>query len=314
MDFANLKSLTIPEGEVAEITCNGVLLWKGGYTNIIETVGYTNGKRLSTSTGELKDATGYTTTGLIDITNATKPTIIRTSGVDFSQSYSAIVSYEADGTTPKYMVLVSNLISAGHATLDANGNLTLNVTTWISSAICLRLCGYGDGANLIVTINEEIDGYTNLAEPLPNNTTDTTKWVNGYRFSSSGISAQSGTTLTNPIACKAGDVIRIKGVTFRNSTDRYSLHFVRVSDSADVTQNEYFNGNTVVGAYTILQYDGVENGVYKYTLPSQTAYAIKDIRFAMPTPTDVSAVIITVNEEIDSSNSYNNLADTDSSD
>lgn len=30
MDFANLKSLTIPEGEVAEITCNGVLLWSAG--------------------------------------------------------------------------------------------------------------------------------------------------------------------------------------------------------------------------------------------------------------------------------------------
>lgn len=27
MDFANLKSLTIPEGEVAEITCDGVVLW-----------------------------------------------------------------------------------------------------------------------------------------------------------------------------------------------------------------------------------------------------------------------------------------------
>lgn len=30
MDFANLKSLTIPEGEVAEINCNGVLLWSAG--------------------------------------------------------------------------------------------------------------------------------------------------------------------------------------------------------------------------------------------------------------------------------------------
>lgn len=126
-----------------------------GPTNVIDKVGYTDGKRLSTSTGELKDGTGYTTTGVIDITNATTPTIIRTSGVDFSQSQSAVVSYEADGTTAINKGLVSGLVGTS-ATLDANGNLTLNATVWGSANVRLRLCGYGSGENLIVTINEEI--------------------------------------------------------------------------------------------------------------------------------------------------------------
>jgi hypothetical protein len=42
MDFANLKSLTIPEGEVAEITCNGVTLWKA--------ITFTNQVPISTDT------------------------------------------------------------------------------------------------------------------------------------------------------------------------------------------------------------------------------------------------------------------------
>lgn len=46
MDFANLKSLTIPEGEVAEITCNGVLLWKGGYTNLVPLSTEADGKTI----------------------------------------------------------------------------------------------------------------------------------------------------------------------------------------------------------------------------------------------------------------------------
>ena len=35
MDFANLKSLTIPEGEVVSITVGGVEIWKSGYTNLV---------------------------------------------------------------------------------------------------------------------------------------------------------------------------------------------------------------------------------------------------------------------------------------
>ena len=34
IDFSNVKSLKIPEGEVAKIECNGVVLWQAGQTNL----------------------------------------------------------------------------------------------------------------------------------------------------------------------------------------------------------------------------------------------------------------------------------------
>ena len=142
-------------------------------------------------------------------------------------------------------------------------------------------------------------GYTNLAEPLPNNTTDTTKWVNGYRFSSTGISAQSGTTLSNDTSVTFGDVIRIKGVTLRNSVDRWRFGF-EMSDTGEMYYNYgYYTTNAVAGVITYLTYNGYENGVYTYTVTSEThGHTPKSFRFAMPTPTDPSSVIITVNEEI----------------
>ena len=33
MDFSNVETLTIPEGEVTEIYCDGVMLWESGNTN-----------------------------------------------------------------------------------------------------------------------------------------------------------------------------------------------------------------------------------------------------------------------------------------
>ena len=155
----------------------------------------------------------------------------------------------------------------------------------------------------IITINEEIVDeplpYINLAEPDPDNTTDTTKWVNGYKISSTGISAQSGTTLSNPIPITFGDVIRIKGVTLRDSVDRYEIIITR-ADGTDIPVLGYYTVNLVNGAITYLTYNGYENGVYTYTVTSETfGHTPKSFRFAMPTPTDINDVIITVNQPIE---------------
>ena len=133
--------------------------------------------------------------------------------------------------------------------------------------------------------------YTNLAEPLPENTTDTTKWVNGYRFSSSGISAQSGTTVSNTISCKNGDVIRIKGVTLREGTDRIQI----IGNDFGNDAVAYFNNGYTVGDNTYVSYDGLIDGVYTFAVKHEN---ITGFRFAMPTPADANSVIVTVNEEI----------------
>lgn len=57
MDFSNLKSLTIPEGEVAEITCGGVVLWKSGYTNLVPLSTEADGKTIYNGGKGYKD--GY---------------------------------------------------------------------------------------------------------------------------------------------------------------------------------------------------------------------------------------------------------------
>lgn len=148
-------------------------------------------------------------------------------------------------------------------------------------------------------------GYTNLAEPLPNNTTDTSKWVNGYRFGSSGTPsaeyAGTPSTLSNMIACKFGDIIRVKGTTLRTGSDRTVIYANNNSTGDPGHFTGYFNTNLIIGIITYLEYLGLENGVYTfrcYDGSNPGAHIITGFRFAMPTPTNPEDVIITVNEEI----------------
>lgn len=76
MDFSNVKSVTIPEGEVKRIEANGVLLWKSGYTNLVLTsttdpggtaiyngTGWYDGMRWSSSGGKASSQPGGRLTG-----------------------------------------------------------------------------------------------------------------------------------------------------------------------------------------------------------------------------------------------------------
>ena len=129
-------------------------------------------------------------------------------------------------------------------------------------------------------------GYENKAQPLPNNKTDTELWVNDYRFSSGGIAAETGTTICNYIACKVGDVVRVKGANFRVNQDRYSLR------KADKTANGAAYVSNPNASYATVNKVG---DIYEFTIvKADTAF----IRFAFQTPTDASQAIITVNEEI----------------
>ena len=77
MDFANLKSLSIPEGEAKEIYSGDVLLWKGGYTNILDTIGYDDGYRCRTSGVTLGALEGATAFRWYDCSNLTETDVIR---------------------------------------------------------------------------------------------------------------------------------------------------------------------------------------------------------------------------------------------
>lgn len=134
-------------------------------------------------------------------------------------------------------------------------------------------------------------GYTNQAEPLPSNTTDTSKWVNGYRITSSAISEQAGTTVSNSIVCKEGDTIRIKGVSLRSNTDRFQVAYTKADGSKAY---EYNYWNATGNLFSCVE----SNGMYVVTMKERADYTTTALRFAMPTPADANSVIITVNEEI----------------
>lgn len=155
-------SISSVTGDIV-ITAAAVAIPTGpAYTNIIDTVGYTNDTRVSTSSGELRTgATGYTSTGIIDLTPYAKPRVLRTKGVDFrhaNYNYCAIAFFsDANGTFSKGYSLASGsgIIGHGDSTVDAEGNMTLSGGNFAGYDY-VRFCGYGDGANLIVTVNEEI--------------------------------------------------------------------------------------------------------------------------------------------------------------
>lgn len=182
MDFANLKSLTIPEGEVASITCNGAVLWQG-YTNQVpistETAGgttifnsgkgYKEGYRLSSS-GTEKTQSGAVVTGFIP---AKRGDIIRmkgaTWGTTVSGGYSYIVTYNASGAKLHHANKyendskangISNAAGISYTssiTTDANGVTTFNLVFDDTKEVeYIRISATGKGADMIVTVNEEI--------------------------------------------------------------------------------------------------------------------------------------------------------------
>lgn len=185
MDFANLKSLTILEGDVQEIYSGNVLLWKGGYTNQVPisteiaggtTIfnsgkGYREGYRLSSSGAE-KSQSGAVVTGFIP---AKRGDIIRmkgaTWGTTVSEGYCYIVAYGTNGGklyhANKHMnsTINNNIsnqvgvdLSNSSIITDSNGVTTFNIVWTGSTEIAyIRISATGNGADMIVTINEEIE-------------------------------------------------------------------------------------------------------------------------------------------------------------
>lgn len=139
-----------------DIVITAVAEKQASYTNIIDTIGYEDNMRLSTSSGTTKSASGGVTTGLIDISSYSYPVTIRTKGVDFSKNENrcAIAIYtNATGTLNKSDFICNFTDNNITISFDSSGNLTMTVT---GTHKYFKLCGIGSGANLIVTVNEEI--------------------------------------------------------------------------------------------------------------------------------------------------------------
>ena len=191
MIFANVKKLLVPEGQVKQIDSGGIVLWKSGHTNLVPASidsdgsifngkGYRDGYRLSSS-GGLSSMSGGCVTGFIPVRSAD---LIRMAGVSwyaqlgycylaFYDSGFAVLGsinmyYNADAQ--KYASTSRGIVKQNSTSDDtaynypseSNGVYTFDQYVFTSAADAARVAyfrinGYGSGADMIVSVNEEIE-------------------------------------------------------------------------------------------------------------------------------------------------------------
>lgn len=188
LDFSKFKSLTIAGVQLKQLFINGVQVWKS-FTNqvpistdtdgsIFNGVGYKENVRLSSSGGISSSAqNGSVTTGFIPFPNGDK-TVIRMKGVvwlnahEIQNGHYYILFYDEKKSilTQGYYFTSASGSSFAHVvtvTRDANGIETVvfnedygTTNSWLQAvrnqAKYVRITAYGKGADMIVTINEEI--------------------------------------------------------------------------------------------------------------------------------------------------------------
>ena len=190
LDLTGLKTLSIQGINLVKLTLNGTQIWKKppSFVNqvpisidtdgsIFNGVGYKENVRLSSSGGISGSAqNGSVTTGFIPFPDGDK-TIIRIKGVDWINAPSKqnghyyIIFYDANKASNGYTSLIespatgfSHIItitrdSNGVETFDFNESYgtTNAILQWIrNNAKFFRVTAYGKGADMIVTVNEEI--------------------------------------------------------------------------------------------------------------------------------------------------------------
>lgn len=184
MDFTKLKKLSIGGVELKQLFIDGIQVWKAGYKNWVRYsteadgvtiynggLGYKNGYRLSSS-GSLSEQSGTTTTGFISVTGTD---VIRMGGIPwipagpndgasrvsyisfFDASFAVLGSYNVAVVNGQGVNTPRGIVTSCVVTTDDNVVTTFEPKfSDVSNIAYVRLNGWGDGANMIVTINEEI--------------------------------------------------------------------------------------------------------------------------------------------------------------
>lgn len=189
MDLSKVTAITIPEGVVAKIEASSRVLWELGEKlkgnlvptaidangSILNGVGYVNNSRVSSS-GEIKTQTGTPLTGYIDCEGINDASVVRTKGVQFDSAlYCGVVFYDANFNLlqgirfPSGTTLASGLSAIVYASVagtksteraDGVTEITFNFRETELETYppkYFRLFAKGNGADMIVTINEEIE-------------------------------------------------------------------------------------------------------------------------------------------------------------
>ncbi len=173
MDLRNLKKLTVGGKELKQLLVNGVQVWKSGYKNWVKFsteadgktiynggLGYKDGYRLSSSGGE-STLSGGTVTGFIPVKAGDTIRISGGKWYDTGSSVNYIIVYNAS-----FDKVYTGLPAGNYQTSTFIDSMTYDATTRISTIVLKAgVTGYEyfrlslretNGANLIVTVNEEI--------------------------------------------------------------------------------------------------------------------------------------------------------------
>ncbi len=135
--------------------------------------------------------------------------------------------------------------------------------------------------------------YTNLADPnKKGDSVSSTLWLDGYRLNSSGApEASASFVVTNVIPCVSGDVVRIKGIP-ASAINRIG----QVLENGTATGAQYFT-NVVSGGASNYGYTTEDDGAVMVVTPINAA-TIKGVRMSIDKATNLSNLIITVNQSI----------------
>ena len=166
IDFSTVKAITIPEGVVKKIVSAGVTLWEAiRYKNwvpfsidtdgsIFNKVGYKDGSRLNSSAAVVELA-GYVVSGYIPV----KPgDIVRLKGLTWNSSTNTgSYFWTFDSSFTRLKSARPNASSQDIvASAEANGVTAFRLETYANAVAYIRLSAYGTGANMVITVNEEI--------------------------------------------------------------------------------------------------------------------------------------------------------------
>lgn len=200
-----------------------------------------------------------------------------------------------EGVTPEY--------NGATPTKPADDQYTYTFDKW-SPTVVAATADATYTATYTQTAKPVEPSYTNLANPA-----DTTNWQEGYRLSisSGGTSALAGHTTTNYIPIKAGDILRVKGLTITGQTDTQTSSAAKI-----VTYSGTSASNKIGGLYGLTSGDDsygskVEtdsNGVQTYTFMLKNdgtqgaGSTVSYIRIDGMLTGASSDVIITVNQPI----------------
>lgn len=175
--------------------------------------------------------------------------------------------------------------------------------------------------NRLYVYNGTLWQYREVTGPSYTNLVDANAWNAGYRMNSSGkLAALAGSSVSNFIPAKPGDILRVKGWDFTLSPQYYS--YIYGYPSADENSNSgvvSVSTNATGTSNASFAYDQVQtmaDGTRQYTIAlnnsgtNKMSASCNYIRISGTSPADLDDVIITINEEISGGSTRMEWVDT----